>query len=283
MTALGINNEGQWLSGNSFAYEYGDELPEGGYVFNASDSVLFCNLRDCFADEIKAMYQSVRISGSKLSYDYIENKYEEFQSKWPERLWNEHQYIAYVNPLLQNKGNYLAMLLGSKEMQRKYWLYNRFRYLDSKWTAGDAKSNVIQLRSYAGSDAPNCKFTLQPITDIYGTINWAASAGETNTQQQRMQHGQTYDFTCPIATLNDSEIYLYSADQLLKIGDLSRFQIDFCDFSAGINLSEIKLGDSSSSYENTHPFSGFTVGKLPLLRKLDMRNCSGFALMPDLS
>ena len=61
------------------------------------------------------------------------------------------------------------MLQGAKAEQRKWWLYNRFRYMDSKWNAGDALRQVIQLRGYAKADV-----TLTPYTDIYPTVKYAS-------------------------------------------------------------------------------------------------------------
>jgi len=63
----------------------------------------------------------------------------------------------------------LHMLQGSKAEQRKWWLYNRFRYMDSKWNAGDANTDRIELRGYnLGS------ITVTPYADIYPTIKYGS-------------------------------------------------------------------------------------------------------------
>lgn len=252
-------------------------------VFNGYDSVLWNNLRVCFANEIRTMYKSIRAAGSKISYDYIDTLYDNHQAKWPERMWNEDAFNCYINPLVTQGINNLPMLLGNKKQQRKYWLYNRFKYMDSKYVAADALSERIQLRSYAGADAPNCQITITPFADIYGTVNWANAAGDENLTQARITHGQSHTFNCPLTDLNDTEVYIYSCDQLLSVGDLSRLQIDYCDISKAKNLSEIILGSSATGWTNPHTFATFTVGNLPLLKKINMINCTGYSGQPDLS
>ena len=123
------------------------------------------NLRDAFGDELRSMYQTLRSQG-KLSYSNVEQAFEEHQSKWPEALFNEDSWFKYLQPLVEDgDGSYLDMLQGSKAEQRKWWLYNRFRYIDSKYNAGDALSDYIVLRGYAKSN-----ISITPYADIYPTV-----------------------------------------------------------------------------------------------------------------
>ena len=74
------------------------------------------------------MYQKLRSNGT-LSFAVTEQRFEEHQAKWPEAVFNEDAYFKYLQPLIeQNTASYLTMLQGSKAEQRKWWLYNRFRY-----------------------------------------------------------------------------------------------------------------------------------------------------------
>lgn len=166
-TAIGINNEGALVF--SYHLEDVDQTDAGANVYNGQDSVMWVNLRQAFADEIKTMYQKLRSDGV-LSYDTVEKAYEEHQSKWPEAIWNEDAYYKYLEPLIKDgSGAYLSMLQGSKEQQRKWWLYNRFRYIDSKYNAGDSLSDVISLRGYAKDD-----ITIEPYADIYASIKYGS-------------------------------------------------------------------------------------------------------------
>lgn len=264
-TAIGTNNEGSLVFG--YGLEDTDYLAGGANIFNGQDSVLWCNLRDSYKSEITEMYKTLRSNGI-FSFDYVEQRFEEHQSKWPEAIWIEDAWFKYIDPLIapdpgkKPTAAYLPMMQGSKEEQRKWWLSNRFRYMDSKWIAGDAVSQEIQLRGYSKAD-----ITVTPHTDIYPTIKYGSYV-----VQKRGQHDQPTVLECPIDDLNDTEIYIYSAPQLASVGDLSGLQVGFADFSKAIRLRSIKLGDSSSTYQN-HNLNSLTFGNNKLLQTVDVRNC----------
>lgn len=258
-TAIGINNEGAL----TFGYELEDTDKVGSAdVFNGQQSVFWINLRQAFDAEIRSMYQTLRSEG-KLSYDVVETAFEEHQAVWAEAIWNEDAYYKYLQPLIEDgSGIYLSMLQGSKSEQRKWWLYNRFRYIDSKYNAGDALSDFITLRGYAVGN-----ITIEPYADIYASVKFGSYL-----QQTRALRGSKYTITCPLANVNDTEIYIYSASQLKDVGDLSNLKVGLADFSMATKLQALKLGDASSSYSNTNLLS-LTLGNNVLLKTLDVRNC----------
>lgn len=266
-TGLGTNNEGSLVFG--YSLEDTDHLTGGVNIFNGQDSVLWCNVRDAFGTEIRQMYQTLR-SGGTLSYNTLENRYETHQSKWPEAVWIEDSWFKYLYPLISPDAGkeptavYLPMMQGSKEQQRKWWLTNRFKYMDSKWNAGDALSQVIQLRGYAKDN-----ITVTPYTDIYPTVKYASYV-----VQERGEHGQPTTLVCPLSTVNDTEIYIYSAPQIASVGDLSGLKVGFADFSQATRLQSIKIGDSTSGYDNPN-LGTLSLGSNALLKTLDVRNCSG--------
>jgi hypothetical protein len=82
------------------------------------------------------MYQELRRK-DVFSYHEIERRFEEHQSVWGEAVFNEDARFKYIEPLTKDgSAAYLPMLQGSKAEQRKWWLYNRFRYMDSKYEGG---------------------------------------------------------------------------------------------------------------------------------------------------
>lgn len=262
-TAIGINNEGDLVFG--YELEDIDKTETGADVYNGQNSVFWCNIRDAFKDELKTMYQELRSDGG-LSYEDIENAYEEHQSVWCEAIWNEDAYYKYLEPLINDGASiYLPMLQGSKSEQRKWWLYNRFRYIDSKYNAGDANKDFITLRGYAKSD-----ITVTPYADIYATIKYGSYL-----VQERALRGSYYTLACPLDNVNDTEIYIYSASQLKSIGDVSGLKVGLADFSMATKLQNVKVGDSSSSYSNENLVS-LTLGNNTLLNTIDARNCVNF-------
>lgn len=167
-------------------------------------------------------------------------------------------------PVKEPTAVYLPMMQGSKEEQRKWWLSNRFKYMDSKWNAGEALSQVIQLRGYAKDD-----ITVTPYADIYPSVKYGSYL-----VRERGAHGQQTTLVCPLSSVNDTEIYIYSAPQLASVGDLSGLKVGFADFSMATRLQGIKLGDADSEYSNPN-LSTLTLGSNKLLQTLDVRNCTG--------
>ena len=265
-TAIGINNEGALVF--SYNLEDTDQL-DGSDVFNGQQSVFWNNLRKTFSSELKQMYISLRDNKpnqpTQFSYEAIEKRFEEHQEKWPEAVFNEDAYFKYLQPYIDDGTSiYLSMLQGSKAEQRKWWLYNRFRYLDSKYNTGDAKSDTIVLRGYAKST-----ITVTPYADIYAAIKYGSVV-----LQQRAERNHSYDFPCPLDNVNDTETAIFSASQIASIGDLSGYQVGQCDIAKAIKLQELKVGDADPNYSNPHLLD-LTFGNNTLLKKVGCRNCIG--------
>ncbi len=274
-TAIGTNNEGSLVFG--YSLEDTDHLSGGADVFNGQGSVLWNNVRDAFPAEIVTMYQQIR-SGGAMSYDVVEGRFASHQSKWPEAIFNEDAQFKYLDPLVRPDSGklptdvYLPMLQGSKAEQRRWWLYNRFRYMDSKWNAGDALSEVIQLRGYAKAD-----ITVTPYADIYPAVKYGSYL-----VTERGEHDVPTTLVCPLSNVNDTEIYIYSASQLASVGDLSGLKVGFADFSMATKLQSIKVGSDASGYTNEN-LTGLSVGTNPFLASVDARNCTSLAGALDLS
>ena len=221
---------------------------------------------------LASMYRTLRSTGA-LSYDKVERAFEEHQDKWCEAIFNEDAWFKYIDPLINSgTGSYLSMMQGSKEEQRKWWLYNRFRYIDSKYNAGDALSDLIQIRGYAKSNV-----TVTPYADIYPSVKY----GSYLVQERGIRNVPT-TLVCPLDNVNDTEIYIYSASQLASVGDLSGFKVGFADFSMATKIQSIKVGDVSTSYDNAN-LTSLTLGNNTLLKTLDVRNCSALSTTVDIS
>ena len=259
-TAIGINNDGELV----FDYNLEDIDTYGtAGVFNGQDSVIWKNIRAAFYSELESMYQTLRSSGA-LSYEKVEQMFEEHQEKWSESIFNEDSRFKYIDPFVNDNENHLDMLLGSKAEQRKWWLYNRFRYIDSKYLAGDAQSDFILLRPYAVDD-----ITVTPYADIYATVKW----DNLFTQERATRNEQT-TLECPYQSMNGNIVNIFSASQLAEIGDLSGLQVGQMDISRATRLQSLKIGDSSSNYDNPNLYA-LTFGNNVLLQTVDCRNCSG--------
>ena len=264
-TAMGTNNEGTLAYG--YSLEDTDTV-DGADVFNGQHSVLWCNLRDTRRAAIVNMYQTLRSTGL-LNPDVIEAKYEARQKTWPEAIWNEDAKKKYEEPYTNPAAGkeptdfYLPMCQGTKEQQRKWWLPKRTAYMDSKWNAGDALAQVIQLRGYAKSD-----ITVTPYIDLYTTVKYGSYL-----VQQRDKADIPATLVCPMDSVNDTEIYIYSAPWIKSVGDLSGLKVGVADFSPATRIQEVKVGDADANYNNPN-MKRLSFGSNVLLKKIDARNCS---------
>lgn len=269
-TALGIDNQGTLTYGYNL-----EDIDQVGTenVFNGQNSVLWINVRAAFFEEMKAMYQSLRNSGA-ISYQVVESMFDVHQGKWPEAVFNEDSWYKYIDPLTSGgNADYLSMAQGSKAEQRKWWLYNRFRYIDSKYVAGESMTDTILIRP----GAVDTGISITPYTDMYASIRW-----DNDLAQVRATHGSTVTLACPYQQVGNNVISILNASQIASVGDLSGFKPRVANFSSATRLQYVKVGDSSSGYENANLLELY-VGNNGLLGTVDARNCSSLTMPIDLS
>lgn len=269
-SSCGTDNKG------NLAFEYYlediDYTEAGDPVYNGQNSVLWRNLRATRYDEIMAMYQELRTAG-KVSYDAVNGRFEDHQSKWPEAIFNEDMYTKCLEPLINDgDGLYLPMLQGKKEQWMKWWLYNRFRYLDSKYVTGTSMTNRITIRAHQKANV-----FLTSYVNMYGHVYFNAAVAE-----HRMTRGQEYEFEWPASGAEDPVIGINDADLLTSLGDLSPLMVELIDISGAPHISRLKLGDGAEGYSNLS-LNSVTLGNNKLLRYLDMRNCPNLTMVPDVS
>ena len=291
-TAVGTNNSGVLMFG--YALEDTDTVSsvisgEGGSnapVYNAQDSVLWNNVRDAFRAEINAMYISLRTGNPKVwSYQIVENMYEQHQSKWSESVFNEDARAKYLVPLINpvtvdeetgrlvRTDRYLTMLQGSKTEQRKWWLYNRFRYMDSKFNTGDAE-RTINLRLFNEGT-----LTITPAIDMYACVRFG---GGTTPLMERTTGGTPVSFAYVAPSgVTEMETWIYSADLIADVGDLSVFYPNELDFSRATRLRRLQVGSGAAGYSNTN-LTTLNVQNSVLLEYIDCRNCPRLAIPVDL-
>ncbi|MBR6826371.1 MAG: hypothetical protein IKM59_07480, partial [Oscillospiraceae bacterium] len=220
-TAAGTDNAG----GLTFRYGLEDTDSIGAQkVFNASDSVLWCNLRDTMGKELQDMFQELETAGL-FDVDRILQVFKAYQSPRPEALVGEDMWAKYFMPYL-NKGEkrYLEMAQGTKEDQRAgFYRYQR-PYISSKYQSAYARSDSLSLRANGVSD-----FTVTPYSDVYVHVKF----GEAHSVKLRGKQGEVIPIICEADTANDLETYLYSAGSISRLGSL-----------AGLMASEIELNSA---------------------------------------
>ena len=269
-SSLGIDNKGK-LAFDPYLEDI-DYTAGGDPVFNGQGSVLFVNLRKAFYSEIMEMYQQLRVDGL-ISYDIVNHKFESHQSKWNEAIFNEDMWRKCLTPFIVDKDSqYLPMLLGKKEMQRKWWLYNRFRFLDSKYITGSSMSTRIMIRAKSKANV-----WLTPYVNMYGHVYY-----NDEMVEHRMERNKAYEYVWSASGAEDAVIGINDADMLTSLGDLSSLQVETIDISLATHLTSLKIGDASNEYENKN-LTSITFGNNTLLRDIDLRNCSVLNTSIDVS
>lgn len=277
-TCIGLNNEG--VNNFNFDIEYHDVIGTEG-VFNGEKSALWNLVEKAYQTEIEDLYNTYRNSGA-LSYDRaMQYLYESQIAKICEAQYNEDANFKYLSPLLEdNIATYLYTAQGSRIDHIKWWLYNRFKYMDSKYIAADFRSNYLTMRLYTPTSwqdvEPNAEITVTPYIDQYVRIKYGAYDVGV-----RATHDNPVKITPPNIKFNDTETILYGADKITSIGSLAPLYAGTIDVSKAVKLSELIIG-AGGNYRNTN-LKSLTLGNNVLLNKLDIRNCSSLSGALDVS
>lgn len=277
-TTYGLNNEG----GLQFSYglEQTDEV-DGVAVYNGNDSVLWNNFGVAFASEIKDYYNELR---KTLTYESMLEILEGEQvSKISETMYNSDAEFKYIGPLVEdNDSTYIYVAQGSRIDHLKWWLANRFKYLDSKYEYSDFIEDYITMRLYTpeqhGSIAPSGDFEITPYIDMYPQIKFGSTVVKTRAQENKV----SIVYAPTGLTFNNTETIIYGAKNILDVGDLANKYARTMDFSKATRLKRLKIGDTASDYLNTN-LTSLSIGNNKMLEYLNISRCSNLKGVIDLS
>jgi hypothetical protein len=268
-TAIGINNEGDLV----FEYDIEDtDKVNNENVFTGQDNTIWHNVRDAFQARRYEMYDELRQS-DKFSFDVISKKMNDHQAVWPEAIWNEDAKVKYLDIYLTEGEEYFEMCKGNKSAQRLWWLYNAFKYRDSKYKCGDSEEFSAFFRAYAPGD-----MTVTPYQHLWPRVDYT----DSYPVSQRSKRNVENVLECPLDTASDTEIFLRSADRMASFGDLSQYKADTVKFASAVKLQELILGSSAEGYEN-HKLTAVELGNNRLISYLNVENCINLVNPIDLS
>lgn len=278
-TVCGLNNEG--VAAFDYTVEYHDQIGNKD-VWNGAESTLWNNIEQAYSKEIAAMYAEMR-SKKLLTYEECIRFFDTEQGDaWCEAVYNEDSWYKYVRPLLdKGNGSYLYAAQGSRKMHRRWWLYNRFKYMDSKYIAGDYKNDFATLRLYTPSEwegvEPNADMTITSYAGQYVNVQYGSYTAGIRSQKNVPVH-----IKAPAIQFNDTETIIFGAGQISSLGDISSLYPGSVDVSKMTKLVELIIGSGAEGYRNTN-MEVLSVGANNLLRKLDIRNCPNLKQAIDLA
>lgn len=283
-TCFGLNNEGV----NTFNYdiEFNDTVGTQN-VFNGCTSVLWNNVQKAFASELNEMYTKLVNWG--MNYNNMVDLNESHTEIISEAMFNEDADFKYIQPLLQdNIGTYLYIAQGSRLEHFKWWLKNRFDYLNSKYNTSGYVSDYATMRLYTPLNEngevdnslpvrPSANFDVQSYISEYVRIKFGSI-----TVGERVQKGETVRISSPDIKFNDTETIIYGASNISDLGDLSPKYPGTVDLSNAIKLNKVIVGSGVTGYKNTN-LTNLSVGNNKLLEIVDVRNCPNLIGTLDLS
>lgn len=271
-TCFGINNEGELV----FDYYHEDtDVVNNENVYNGQNSTLWNNFRLAFPDEIKETYQRLRNDGL-LTYDkFVEYFITNGSDQWSESVYNEDADYKYISMLRsKNDASNLYQVRGTGEEHFKYFIENRLMYCDSKWYASDYADDYIALRIYTPTEwagiEPNADITVTPFSNMYAGVRYKANG---TLMQERATAGVAVTFDAPAGEdFSDTESAIYGASQISDVGDLAPLYCGTLNVSKATKLVNLKIGDSTKGYQNTH-LTSLSVGTNNLLKTINVENC----------
>lgn len=273
-TALGIDNVGKLKFG--YWLEDTDQV-NGQDVYNGQQSVLWKNVRQVFTDEIKTIAQQV-ISNGKLNYEYVRDAFNKHQSAWSEAIFCADTEVKYIQPYLaEGTLAYLDMAQGSKQSQRDCWLRDRFQYINSKYNTGSSKDKYITLR--VSQPTTSTISVVKPSTDMHITPYKSTYVNVSFGQTIKQEKGYANKVTDIVSTLDnprDTPLYIYNAESVKSLGDLSAAYIGYCNIASATNLEDIIIGCDKEGYYNEF-LTTLGLGNNTKLKLINVRNCTNLS------
>lgn len=273
-TALGIDNVGKLKFG--YWLEDTDQV-NGQDVYNGQQSVLWNNVRRVFADDITKLAQQV-ISNGKLNYEYVRDAFNKHQSAWSEAIFCADTEVKYIQPYLaEGTLAYLDMAQGSKQSQRDCWLRDRFQYINSKYNTGTSRDKYITLR--VSQPTTSTISVVKPSTDMHITPYKSTYVNVSFGQTIKQEKGYANKVTDIVSTLDnprDTPLYIYNAESVKSLGDLSAAYIGYCNIASATNLEDIIIGCDKDGYYNEF-LTTLGLGNNTKLKLIDVRNCTNLS------
>lgn len=275
-TIWGLNNEGR----NQFGpyVEPHDKDSLGKFVFNGESSVIWNLIERNLESEKNVIYERL-VSQGGFTYDRALYWFNTRQSDmWCETIYNEdgkYKYIDSFGAASEEDGSaqdYLEIAQGSREEHRKWMMYERFAYLNAKRCTGTYRESSVYLRANtngASTVAYNVSVKLTAAQDWYFGFRFSGNAGYSS---RLLRAGETFVFTAPVGSVpNDTETYIYQADRIKSLGDLSPLYPTTLVVGSCKLLEELIVGNETPGYIGK--LATLTLGIHPLLKLINVVNC----------
>lgn len=272
-----------------------------GYAYNGTESVLWLNFKDAYAQEIHDTYDNMRSHG--LDYPTCIKYFNTTQSDlWPEVLYNLDAKFKYIDPatvgyidfsqkdntgangVTVQEGGYLYECQGSRAEHRKWWLTNRFIYMDSRYNVGSTyKDSYATMRLYTPANwvsvEPNPNFTITPYADMYLRVRFGSIDAYVRAEKNKPYVVAPIGFD---SRFNNTETIIYGAPYILSFGPMADKYADSVAIGNASKITDLILGADSPYYNEN--LENLTVGATNTsLKNIDVRGCKKLKLLNGIS
>lgn len=290
-TADGNDNSGHLTL--TYGYEVLDHVHHNeneSMVFNASQSVWLHFIEGLLEartrmynalDTIETSRDTSSVHGAWKATPYLE-KFNEWQSAVPERVWIEDYYRKYLRPWeVYQDATFLPRLEGGKKThQRKQFEIYQQNYMSTEYLGSESQASIIDIRAN-GQGVSAHRFPMTVYADSYIRIGAGSGTGNANVRV-RAKRGEIYNIQLPVDDTNDMTTYFYLANYITSLKNISALKPKVVNASAAYRLREFSIGSLEEGYVN----DGLTTVNLTsnrMLERLEVQNCPNIITSLDLS
>lgn len=283
-------------------------------IFSGNGSVLWNNMRLCFATEIANLWKVLRrVFTRSLTTKYFEDH---SSNVWSESMKNFDAYYKYIAPAVDkyrttstNPDNaydkttdYYYCLQGDRSLQRLSMIRNRFNYIDSYWGAEgyDASNLALQIkmrynlndkdRTSSQAYPSSASFTITPYLSQYVSVIYDSTSSDVKKfSLGGAASSVTIDPPNSIGSraslgvaLTQQLAYIRGPEYVSSIGDLAPKYCNELVISQASRLRELKVGDERTGYSNKN-LDSLQIGAKGLLRSVDLSNLEKLQADPQIS
>lgn len=272
-----LNNEGR-IQFHPYV-ELHDKDALGKDVFNGESSTLWNLIEQTLETDKSANYERL-VSQGNLTYARALYWFNERQSdRWCETIYNQDTKYKYLDSFGVVGGadntaqNYLDIAQGSRSHHRKWVMSERFAYVNAKRCVGSYRESAVYLRANtagASTVPSSVSVTVTAAQDWYFGFRFSGNAGYSS---RLIRKNESYTFSAPAGSQpNDTETYIYQADRIKSLGDLSALYPTSLVVGNCRLLEELIVGNSTQGYVGK--LASLTLGTHPLLRYINVVNCA---------
>lgn len=281
-TILGVDNSGAitvpWDADENTL------TSSGSYVFAGHDSVLWQNLRVCFASELRDSYRKLR---DVMNDSYMKEYFNEKQSEiYGEVVFNKDTYYKYVQPsvigtpLLQSGvisnniwQSQAAFVHGTRKAHRDWFIGKRTSLFDNKYATGTFTSNEIHFKGALDVSLGLPSLSLVSANDSYYAM-YSDSGLTIDSTHTKIKSRESYSYTADAIPGPGATFKLYGISNMKELnlgtwGGFNDLYLGNCPL-----LEKLILGSVDSTSIKVVPLIG---NNMPQLKYLDVSNIEGNA------